>query len=51
MTSRQTKASRGRVVNMFKPKQLHVVSLDLQKSPYNLQSSNVDKDIISREII
>lgn len=52
MTDRQTKASSGRVVSIFRPKQLFQVSIEQHghKMCFS-QSSDVDQDVVRREVI
>lgn len=55
MTSRQTNASRGKVVNMLRPKHLRTVSGQSRKGKVpvtlSLQASDVDHDVSRREVI
>ena len=54
MTSLQTKASRGSVVSMFRPKHLGTVSQlcgSLEILGKYIQSGDVDKDVICREVV
>jgi hypothetical protein len=53
MTERQTKASSGRVVSIFKPKQLVKVSRspNVEVNGEVVQSGNVDNNIVRWEVI